>query len=321
MLFNGRIMMNILKLIRIQNLFIVFFTMYCIRYCILFPIFKLNGMELQLSGLLFFLLVLSTSLITASGYIINDYFDRKTDLINRPNSVVVGIHIKRRFAMILHIVFNVIAVLLATYVSYKIGQIKYSFIFLLTVGILWYYSTTYKRIFLLGNFTVAVLTAMIPILVYIYDVPLIFEKYKDWFYYNIIDITQIKIWILGFSVFAFILTLIREIIKDIEDFNGDIEYGRSTLPIKLGIQNTKFVLMLLIISTILLIAYSYSKFISDNYSVYYFALFLVAPLLYLINVIMKATEKKHYYHASLITKFIMILGILYSFIIFFNFYK
>lgn len=295
--------------------------MYCIRYCILFPIFKLNGMELQLSGLLFFLLVLSTSLITASGYIINDYFDRKTDLINRPNSVVVGIHIKRRFAMILHIVFNVIAVLLATYVSYKIGQIKYSFIFLLTVGILWYYSTTYKRIFLLGNFTVAVLTAMIPILVYIYDVPLIFEKYKDWFYYNIIDITQIKIWILGFSVFAFILTLIREIIKDIEDFNGDIEYGRSTLPIKLGIQNTKFVLMLLIISTILLIAYSYSKFISDNYSVYYFALFLVAPLLYLINVIMKATEKKHYYHASLITKFIMILGILYSFIIFFNFYK
>ncbi|OFX19898.1 MAG: hypothetical protein A2033_00430 [Bacteroidetes bacterium GWA2_31_9] len=311
-------MLHFLRLIRIQNLVIVFITMLLMRWAVIEPILITNGLQLQLPDLWFFMLVLGVVLITASGYIINDYFDRKTDLVNRPKTVVVGVYIKRRSAIILHVFFNIIAILLTTYVSWKIGHIKYSLVFVLTVGILWYYSTSYKRMFLVGNIIVAVLTGLIPVLVFMFEMPTIFEKYADLFESSIVNLGMIKIWILGFSIFAFITTLIREIIKDIEDFDGDIEYGRNTLPVSLGVMNTKYIIIMLIFAELITLFTSYYIFINDEYSIWYFLIFITLPFLYLIYILLNAKEKSEYHKASIITKIIMVSGLLYTSIIYFT---
>lgn len=291
--------------------------MILMRWAVINPILIANGLQLQLPDLWFFMLVIGVVLITASGYIINDYFDRKTDLVNRPKTVVVGVYIKRRSAIILHVIFNIIAILLTSYVSWKIGHIKYSLIFVLTVGILWYYSTSYKRMFLIGNIIVAILTGLIPVLVFMFEMPTVFETYSSLFETNMVNLNMIKIWILGFSIFAFITTLIREIIKDIEDYEGDIEYGRNTLPVSLGVMNTKYIIIMLIFAELITLFTSYYIFINDSYSIWYFIIFITLPFLYLIFILLNAKEKSEYHKASIITKIIMVSGLLYTSLIYY----
>jgi len=113
-------MLPFIKLIRIQNLIIIATTQYLMRYAIIEPILKINKFELQFSDLNFFILVFSTVLLSAAGYVINDYFDTKTDTINRPNNVIVGRKISRRTAMSIHISFNIIGIIAGFYISYKI---------------------------------------------------------------------------------------------------------------------------------------------------------------------------------------------------------
>ncbi|NJO93104.1 MAG: UbiA family prenyltransferase [Chloroflexia bacterium] len=120
---------------------------------------------LQMSEFDFFILMLATVCLTAAGYVINDYFDTKTDSLNRPKTVIVGKSISRRSAMAIHIVLNAIGVIGGFYASWKVGHPKFGFIFVLAAGILWYYSTTYKRQFLVGNLIVSLLTAMVPLMV------------------------------------------------------------------------------------------------------------------------------------------------------------
>ena len=83
-------MINILRLVRYKNLLIVILTQYLIRYCIIKPMLEVNNMDLQFSNFNFLLLVIATVLITAGGYVINDYFDTKTDRVNRPDNMVIG---------------------------------------------------------------------------------------------------------------------------------------------------------------------------------------------------------------------------------------
>ncbi|MBI4645657.1 MAG: UbiA family prenyltransferase [Bacteroidia bacterium] len=170
-------MFAILKLIRVQNLLIIALLQYIIRWFVIYPVLSEIGFELQFSEFDFFLLVFSTICITAAGYAINDYFDRKADYINRPDSVVVGKHIHQRFAMILHIVLNIIGILLGIYVSYKINLIEIAVIYPIVTGLLWFYSTTYKNHFLTGNIIVALLASLVPLLVVIYEIPMLNQKY------------------------------------------------------------------------------------------------------------------------------------------------
>ena len=130
-----------------------------------------NHLVLQLSFSDFILLIMATGLITSAGYIINDYFDRKTDMINKPYKVIVGRFIKRRIAMVLHSVFNILGIIAGTYISYKNGLKFMSIIYIIASGILWFYSTNYKKQIIVGNLIVALLTAMIPMLVILYEIP------------------------------------------------------------------------------------------------------------------------------------------------------
>ncbi|MEN8120112.1 MAG: geranylgeranylglycerol-phosphate geranylgeranyltransferase [Bacteroidota bacterium] len=306
-------MLSFFKLIRIQNLLIVAATQYLMRFAVIAPILEINDFSLQMAEIEFFILVFSTVCLTAAGYVINDYFDTKTDNLNHPETVIVGKSIKRRSAMTIHLIFNFIGVIGGFYVSYKIGLYQLGIIFLIVSGMLWYYSTTYKRQFLIGNILVAFLTGLVPLMVILFEMPELNNAYREILIDNNTNFNHIFFWVAGFSFFAFITTLTREIIKDTEDFEGDSAYGRNTVPIMLGISWTKVIIVGLIAITLLGIILIYFKFLTGSLlTLLYVGIAIVIPMLFLTFKIVKANKKAHYHFASVFMKFIMLTGILYS---------
>ena len=318
-------MKEFLKLIRWQNLVLIISTMILMRYAVLAPLVSRIGvilikgsgeeipMTLQFPWYDFALLVIATVFITAGGYVINDYFDIKTDLINK-GKVIVGTKIPRRQAMMWHSIFNIIGVAAGFYVSYKSGYIWLGSLFLLTSGLLYFYSASYKRQFLIGNILVALLTAMVPMLVVFYEWPALYRYYSV----NAIrlpDIDFITYWVGGFALFAFLINLIREIVKDIEDFEGDIEYGRNTLPIVIGVLSAKIVSICLIVFTIGLLYITWHFFINDIITFSYVTIAIALPLLFIIYKLAKSKEKKQLHIASRLIKVVMITGVLYSIVV------
>lgn len=307
-----------LKLIRFKNLLIIAINFYLIRWCVTYPILKAQGLTFQFSELNFFLFMLSIVLTTAAGYVINDYFDRKTDSINRPKTVIIGKYIKRRTSIIHHSLYNLLAIVLSFYVSASVGMYKLGFISVFATIILWLYSTHFKRIFFVGNFIVASLTALMPILAVVFDLGLLKRNYAAEISNYQYNFSEIVFWAIGFSFFAFILNLIREIIKDIEDKDGDRNFGRKTLPIVLGVFYTKTILLFLQLITVISIIIAYSKYLHDNVSLWYITAFLILPSVHVLILTLKAKNKEDYHRVSIFVKILMMLGLFYSFVILYN---
>jgi len=316
-------MKTILSLIRFPNLLIIAFTQFAMRYLIMEPLLPSASFSLQFDNLHFLLLVGATMFLAAAGYIINDYFDTRTDRINKPEKVVVGVRVNRRTAMTMHTVFNIIGIGIGIYLSFYIKVMAMSIVFFLTAGLLWFYSTNYKRQFLVGNLTVAFLTAMVPLIVVLYEIPMLNREYGNIMLQYNSSFNYIFIWVAGFSIFAFVSTLIREIIKDAEDFEGDAAYGMKTLPIVLGTKYTKAVLAILIVFTIVALVFILVKFIMfsgedpDFISMIYFSAFLILPFFILLTLILIAGNKKDYHRASILIKIIMLSGVLYSAVVYY----
>lgn len=305
-------MINFLRLIRYKNLLIIVLTQYLMRWSIIKPILDVYEFKLQFSELHFFFLVMATVFITAAGYVINDYFDTKTDLVNRPDTVILGKGLNRRWAILLHILFNTIGIGLGAYISIYIGMPILTLVFIFITGILWFYSTTYKRQLLIGNIIVALLTALVPLMVILFEIPLLNKEYGLLMKEMFSDFTLIIMWVSAFSFFAFLLTMIREIIKDIEDFEGDSVYGRKTMPIVLGVVNSKIVVITFILTALFSLLYLNFRFLNDLITLVYFVVFLIFPLLVLIYRVIVAENKKDYHRASFLSKIIMLAGICYA---------
>lgn len=315
-----------LKLIRIENLIIIALTQYLIRYCIIDSLlyikteYYFQKLFLQVSPLTFFLLVLSTLCIAAAGYIINDYFDVKTDRINRPETVVIDRFIKRRWAMVFHVAFNVIGILLAIYVSFDVGNLKLAFIHIISAGLLWNYSTSFKKQLLIGNLIVAFLSAMVPVTVMLFELPKLIEIYTILLPDISLDfIIPIVKYIILFFVFALISSLIREIIKDMEDFEGDEETGCNTVPIKWGIKVAKTIVLSLITNIILLLLFVVYKLFSpaELLPTLYILLGIILPFVFLFYLVFKAKTSLDYSKASKLIKLIMLAGVCFSFIVYY----
>ncbi|MFL5753922.1 MAG: geranylgeranylglycerol-phosphate geranylgeranyltransferase [Bacteroidia bacterium] len=315
-----------LKLIRIENLIIIFLTQYLIRYCILDSLLVYSTesyyqkIYLQLSHTTFFLLSLSTVLIAAAGYIINDYFDIKTDKINHPDTVVLDRTIKRRWAMVIHLLFNAIGILLGIYVAYKAGNIRLAIIHLISAGFLWYYSTTFKKQLLIGNIIVSFLTAMVPLTVVLFDMPKVIENYSIMMPDVTLQFDTMYKYILSFSFFAFITSMIREIIKDMEDFRGDVETGCRTVPIAWGMRAAKALVIGLISNTVLLLIFVISKLYnssSENIPTLYILCGLILPFIYLIYKVYRAQTQHDFHSASILVKIIMLIGVSFSLVIYY----
>ena len=313
------------NLIRWQNLLIVIITMVFMRYAVIAPVLAQVGvilkqgvgeeipMVLQFGLFDFILLVTATVFITAGGYVINDYFDIKTDLINK-GKVIVGTRIERRQAMMLHNIFNLAGVAIGFYISWKSGYFLMGILFLIVSGLLYFYSASYKRQFLIGNIIVALLTAMVPLLVAFYEWPALYKFYSI----NAIRLPEfdfIFYWIGGFAVFAFLTTLTREIIKDIEDYEGDIAYGRNTVPVIAGILSAKIISVVLISITMTMLYLIWYLFLFDKYTLIYISAFIVIPLIIVIITIFRSTDRKQMHGASRMMKIVMLSGILYSVVV------
>jgi 4-hydroxybenzoate polyprenyltransferase len=313
------------NLIRWKNLMIVVLTMALMRYAVLGPVIGKIGvillkgtgeevpMAIQSSLVDFILLVLATVFLTAGGYVINDYFDIKTDLINK-GRVIVGTRIPRHQAMMWHNIFNIAGVSLGFYISWKAGYLWLGIMFLVVSGLLYFYSASYKRQFLIGNLVVAILVAMVPLLVVIFEWPALYRYYA----LNAITLPEFNFifyWVGGFAVFAFLTTLTREIIKDIEDFEGDIAYGRNTVPVVIGVLAAKMVSISLLVLTIALLYLTWYLFINDTITLVYLSVAIILPLAYIIFKMASSSNRKQLHNASSLMKIVMLTGILYSLVV------
>ncbi len=311
----------VFRLIRLHNLLIIAATQYIMRYCIIYPFLRINSFSLQLDNFRFFLLVLSTLVIAAAGYVINDYFDTGTDRINRPDELVINRTVGRRQAMMIHFILNIVGVAIGICLAFSVGVPELSLVFILATGLLWFYSTSYKRQFLIGNFVVSAMTGTVPLMVILFEMPLLNREYGLVMISHQANFNYIFFWIMSFSFFAFLTTLLREIIKDAEDFEGDSEFGMNTLPIYIGRKNTKIVISLLIALCMGLLITIFIRFLLyrgnsvDYISGTWFTLFLVIPFIYLVYKVITAESKRDWHIASQTTKIIMLAGILYSFIV------
>lgn len=314
-------MKSILRLIRFQNLVIIALTMVLMRYGIIQPIFVAYGLSLELSGLYFSLVVIAVMLIAAGGYIINDYFDVKVDQLNKPDKVLVGTRFTAKYVFVTYLILNAIALAISIFLLLKTGFLALFFIFPAAIGALWFYSTTYKKQILIGNLIVALLSGVVALLPALYEIPLVNIKYQEYLVAMGIDLHIIIAWTGTFALFAFLLTLAREIIKDAEDVYGDCAY-RNSIPLALGDIMTKMIVNFLILVVIFLITYLFWKYLRvtnsggfDYVTLFYFLAFIILPLIITAGIVFKASDKKDYHKASSIIKLVMLAGICYAIVV------
>lgn len=301
----------LLKLIRFSNLLIIAATMYVLRWFVVIPLLGASGFSSRIFEPLYFFFVLATMSIAGAGYVINDYFDRKTDLINRPGKVILGRILSRRAGIYWHVLLNFLGVSLGVFVSYKLGLLKFSIVFVFISGLLWFYSTTYKRQVLLGNLVVAFMVASVPLLILLYEVPLLLNHYQYFFKTDSSTIDHLIFWISGYGIFAFLLTLIREIVKDLEDFEGDFAFGRQTIPIAWGANAARIISLVLAFITLILISIIHTLYLNDLISIIYSLITVVIPLIVFMYLFYKSQNKNEYHKSSGILKIIMLGGIGY----------
>lgn len=268
---------------------------------------KLQNIPLALTDWQYVLLVVSTVLIAAAGYVINDIFDVPTDSINKPSKVLVGKGISETTAYNMYIGLNITGVAIGFYLSNVIMRPNFAVLFILIASLLYFYSTNLKQIMVLGNVVIAALLAVSVIIIGIFD--LFPATNTD----NQAQMASFFSILTDYALFAFMINFIREIVKDIEDVNGDYNQGMNTLPIAIG--NTRAAIVALIfaiISFILLLLYINKYFIENNlYIVTFYAFaFVLAPLLYFIVKIYGAKSKKEFHHLSTVLKLILLFGIL-----------
>lgn len=290
-----------------------------INVCLVRPILMLYELEPTFTVLDFIFLTAATVMIAAGGYIINDYFDTKSDMINRPDNVVVGTDVSRGNALAWHLGLNIVACILGAMVSLRIGVWVFAFFFPFVSGLLWFYSSTYKKMFLLGNVIVALLTGLIPLLPVAYEIPGQMATDNVMIVNGVYDLNLLFYWAGAFGIFAFVTTIYREIIKDIEDIDGDREIGRSTVPVVIGVMASKIVIVVLIACTIAALVVVWHKFLCDTISAIYFGVMLILPLIFLAYKVLTMKEKKQYHFASNFAKLIMLAGILFLLVVRYNF--
>ncbi len=269
------------------------------------PIFatcKVRG----LSDFLFWMLVLSTIMIAAAGYVINDYFDIRTDRINKPERMILGKHINRRKGIFMHALFNIIAILISIYIAYKVNKIELVIVHLIAGFLLWRYAVKWKKLFF-ANFLIAFLSAFVVIELWLFE----WAALKEINRHEVLFSTQNISFIVSFTIFAFLVSLNREMIKDMADVEGDKKIGSRSLPLLLGFAPVKtfvFFLNKVIIAGLIYFVFFYSPLLVFQKT--YVIVFLIAPLTLSSIFIFSAAKRRDFLVLSNIFKVVMLFGIL-----------
>jgi 4-hydroxybenzoate polyprenyltransferase len=283
------------------------------------PILDAVAFGEQLPWFVLVLLMAGTALIAAGGYVINDYFDVKIDRINRPDEVVVTRSVSKPTAMRLSLCLSGVGIACGIAVAALLRSVTIGIIFIAVPGLLWFYSSSYKRLFMLGNIVIALLAAMTPLLVALSNVAVLEMRYGIIMPYISLE-HDLYIWLGGFALFAFLLTWIREIIKDLQDQMGDRELECHSMPVVWGETWTKIFVTVLIAGTLALIGHIWYHLLPfdiswTSMSTRYIALGIVTPLLCSIWLLWAAKIPSDYKSCQQVIKFTMLIGMLYSFVI------
>ncbi|HEY6141815.1 MAG TPA: geranylgeranylglycerol-phosphate geranylgeranyltransferase [Flavobacterium sp.] len=295
--------MKYLKLIRYQNLLMLALMQLIFRYGFL----ELQNIPLGLTDFQYVLLIFATLLIAAGGYIINNIFDVDTDMENKPEEVIVGKSISETQAYNLYFGFTVTGVGIGFILSNIINKPNFAIVFIIIAAVLYFYATSLKQSLLIGNIVVALLLSLSVVIIGIFDLyPVTSEENKP-------VMGLIFGILLDYAIFAFIINFIREIVKDLEDVNGDFNQGMNTLPIVLGVKRTaKLVFLLSFIPIICAFYYINTNLFASNlfFGTLFGFTFVLAPLIYFTTKIWSATKTKDFQHLSIVLKWILFFGIL-----------
>lgn len=267
------------------------------------PQFKSANLTTALDTAAFTALVLATICIAAAGNIINDIYDVVTDNINKPNKVIVGKSISEETANNLFIGFTVIGIVLGIYATWGIDKNSYATIFLIVSALLYWYATTLKQTILIGNILVSFLVALSILIVGIFEItPMITLESREAYVF------MFK-FLIDYAVFAFLINLVREMVKDLEDVDGDHKAGYNTLPIAIGRNRAAKMAFGACVITIMTIVYYVVTYLFENqYLLIYFIFLIIGPLSYCAIKLLSAETKSQFSQLSTILKVVMVLG-------------
>ena len=286
-----------LRFIRWKNLLLIIYLQILLKFS-LFSAFELNT---NLTDFQFVILLLSLICIMAAGYMINDIFDLKSDLINKPQKVIVANQFSVETAQQMYLITNTLGIILGIGLSLSVQKPTHAFIFIGASLLLYFYSKKLKSKPLIGNITVSFLVALSIVILYFFDLNFAIQNEAQQL---VIHVTLLL------SVFAFLINLVREVVKDIEDMNGDYNIKMNTLPILLGVSRTKKIAAFLCLFPLGLLLFIVVKYASIyKFTVLYLLLFTMFPLLYVALKLLSAKTKKDFKKLSLFSKLIMFLGI------------
>ena len=294
-------MQHILKLIRWKNLLLILLVQVLIKYALFLPF----NVDITLNGFGFGLLVLATLCIAAAGNIINDIYDVEVDTVNKPEQLIIGKHVSEKTAFNLYIILTIIGVGIGFYLANLIGKSGFAALFVVISALLYVYATYLKQTLLIGNIVISILVALSILIVGIFELlPVITPENQP------TQLTFFKI-LLDYAIFAFMINLLREIVKDIEDINGDYNAGMKTLPIVVGRERaTKIVFGLSLIPLFAVTYYIVTYLYKHTEAIGYFLIFIIGPLLYFTVKSFSAQTPKDLRHLSNVLKLIMLFGVL-----------
>lgn len=308
------------SMLRIPNLLIIVLTQYLLGYGIIRPVMNMQRVDPPLGHLNFLILVLITILIAAAGYIINDHFDVNTDRKNKPGKNMLEGMISVRLALRAYYIFNGIAILAGFYLSWMAGSFQLGLIFPAIIGLLWFYSSRYQRMPFWGNLIVAILSAMVLLIVWLFEFFMLLNN-GDEFVSVIGQLSAISKYVWAYALFAFLVSLFREILKDIQDMDGDMKMGFRTLPVLWGINAARITAGILTLLTIAALIgaqwYLYSKGFTLPF--WYLLLAVQSLLLYLLYQLIISRKAEAYGFLGNTAKIIMLAGILSMELIYISF--
>ena len=305
-----------MRLVRWSNLLFLAALIWLMEKWVAVPILNKVAFGEQLPWYVLVLILLATVFIAAGGYVINDYFDVKIDRINRPDEVIVTRTITKPAAMRFSLWLSGIGIVCGLIAAILLRSMTLGILFVLVPGLLWFYSSSYKRLFMIGNLIIALLAGLTPMLVAMANVAQLKLYYATILPYTPLE-HDLYAWIGGFALFAFLLTWIREIVKDMQDQMGDRELECHSMPVVWGEKWTKIFVTSLIIFTIAVIGHLWYRILPfpigwDSLSTRYIVLGIVTPLLGVLGLLWAAKIPSDYKNCQQLVKFTMLLGMLYS---------
>lgn len=296
-----------LRLIRFPNLVIVIITQYFLYYGIILPMLKEASITPIFNDFHFALFVLVTVMITAGGNLINDILDYEIDLINKPHKVVIEKKVSMSMAWQVYYGLNGLGLILALYLAFYVGHLSWFLLFPLAVFGLYQYSVRLKKMALWGNLLVATYCAGVALILLLAERDALSQL-------NAQSYSAILNWVSWYTIFAFISTFFREIIKDMEDVQGDVSHDCRTAPIRWGVPASKWIAFPFGLSLALL-SLSLILGLPNNVGQSLIFILVTIPSLFGLWLLYFAQTKKQFHFLSQWAKLIMLSGIVVLFVL------